>query len=66
MSTTGEDGISFMPVIVMKTTKIATPIILEVVPLTMYQANLSLLPSIKDTDLEENPLSPTFAGNVER
>lgn len=53
-----------MPVTVMKTTKIATPIILEVVPLTMYQANLSLLPSI--TVLEENPLSPTFAGNVER
>ena len=55
----GEGNVSFMPVKVTKTPiRIATPIVLEVIPLTVQQANYSL-------SFVDNPYSPPFAGMLE-
>ena len=53
-----------MPVVVTKDSRIATPIVLEVIPLTVSEANRDIpsnhLPENIPTD---NPFSPLFAGN---
>ena len=55
----GEGNLSFMPVKVTKTPiRIATPIVLEVIPLTVQQANYS-------RSFVDNPYSPSFAGMLE-
>ena len=50
-----------MPVRVIKTSRIANPIVLDVVPLTVEMANTSLLAA---NVLVFNPFSPPYAGNI--
>ena len=55
------DGTGNLPVRVIKTSRTANPIILDVVPLTVEMANTDLLaaeiPAL-------NPFSPPYAGNI--
>ena len=50
-----------MPVRVIKTSRIANPIILKVIPLTVEMANTSLLAAEIPVF---NPFSPPYAGNI--
>ena len=50
-----------MPVRVIITSRIANPIVLDVVPLTVEMANFSLLAAEIPTF---NPFSPPYAGNL--
>ena len=53
-----------MPVVVTKDSRIATPIVLEVIPLTVSEA-IRDIPSnrLPDNIPSDNPFSPPFAGN---
>ena len=55
------DGTGNMPVRVIKTSRIANPIVLDVVPLTVEMANTSLLAAEIPVF---NPFSPPNAGNI--
>ena len=54
--------ISFMPVRVTKTSRIATPIVLDVIPLTVDMARANTPPPLPANIPEDNPFSPPFAG----
>ena len=55
------DGTGNMPVRVIKSSRIANPIVLDVVPLTVEMANTTLLAA----DIPAlNPLAPLYAGNI--
>lgn len=56
------DGMSFMPVKVTKNSVIATPVVLEVAPLTYQQAEHIILSSLREDIPEDNPFSPPLAG----
>ena len=56
--------ISEMPVAVTKDTRIATPIVLHVIPLTIAQAMANMSPPLPDNIPGNNPFSPPFAGNA--
>ena len=53
-----------MPVVVTKDSRIATPIVLEVIPLTVSEA-IRDIPSnhLPENIPPDNPFSPQFAGN---
>ena len=54
-----------MPVQMVKNSRIANPIVLDVIPLTVEMARAVLLPSELPEDIPiPNPFSPPFAGNV--
>ena len=55
------DGTRNMPVRVIKTSRIANPIVLDVIPLTVEMANTSLLAAEIPVF---NPFSPPYAGNI--
>ena len=55
------DEISVMPVKVTINSVIATPVVLEVIPLTYQQAEHILSPSLREDIPENNPFSPPFA-----
>ena len=57
-----QNPISIMPVIVMKTSRIATPVVLDVIPLTVTQAVASMPPLLLPNIPAVNPYSPPFAG----
>ena len=50
-----------MPVRVIKTSRIANPIVLDVIPLTVEMANTALLAAEIPV---QNPFSPPNAGNI--
>ena len=56
-----------MPVVVTKNSRIATPIVLDVIPLTVAEAtdSISGIPSnfLPENIPTDNPFSPSFAGN---
>ena len=54
------DGTGNMPVRVIKTSRIANPIVLDVVPLTVEMANTTLV--LPANIPPNNPFSPLFAG----
>ena len=56
--------ISFMPVRVTKSSKIANPIVLDVVPLTVDMARANTPPALPDNIPDNNPFSPPFAGKI--
>ena len=55
-------AISFMPVRVTKSSRIANPIVLDVIPLTVDVANASTPPALPENIPLNNPFSPPFAG----
>ena len=52
-----------MPVLVTKNSRIATPIVLDVIPLTMSEARHHFSQNCLLENITENPFSPPFAGN---
>lgn len=60
-SPVASDGMSVMPVKVTKNSVIATPVVLEVIPLTYQQAEHFLSPSLREDIPKNNPFSPLFA-----
>ena len=54
--------ISFMPVRVTKTSRIANPIVLDVIPLTVDMARASTSPPLPANIPDNNPFSQPFAG----
>ena len=55
---------SFMPVRVVKHSRIANPIVLDVIPLTVEMAMDSQPPALPDNIPFNNPFSPPFAGKI--
>ena len=55
---------AFMPVLVTKTSRIANPIELNVIPLTVGMARANANPTLPTNIPEDNPFSPPFAGNA--
>ena len=53
---------SFMPVRVVKTSRIANPIVLDVIPLTVDMARANTPPALPENIPVNNPFSPPFAG----
>ena len=53
-----------VPVKVVKDKRIATPVVLEVVPLTVSQAKSNIPSFIPDNIPEDNDFSPPYAGNT--
>ena len=53
----------FMPVLVTKDSRIATPIVLDVIPLTVSEARHRISQNCLLENIPENPFSPPFAGN---
>ena len=56
--------ISFMPVRVTKSSRIANPIVLDVIPLTVDMARANTPPALPDDIPVNNPFSPPFAGKI--
>ena len=52
-----------MPVVVTKNSRIATPIVLDVIPLTVSEARHRISQNCLLENIPENPFSPPFAGN---
>ena len=52
-----------VPVLVTKTSRIATPIVLQVRPLTVQEANMTDPPLLPPNVPPENRVSPPFASN---
>ena len=52
----------FMPVLVTKDSRIATPIVLDVIPLTVSGARHRISKNCLLENILENPFSPPFAG----
>ena len=53
---------ALMPVLVNKSSKIANPIVLDIIPLTVVMARNNTLPAPPDYIPDDNPYSPPFAG----
>ena len=53
-----------VPVAVMKSSRVATRIVLEVVPLTVEQARSTVPLSLPENIPEDNTFSPPYAGNT--
>ena len=58
------DAISFMPVRVTKSSRIANPIVLDVIPLTVDMARANTPPALPDNIPFNNSFSPPFAGKI--
>ena len=58
----GAGPTSFMPVRVVKTSRIANPIVLYVISLTVDMARANTPPALPDNIPVNNPFSPPFAG----
>ena len=54
----------FMPVLVTKDSRIATPIVLDVIPLTMSEARHRISQNCLLENIPENPFSPPYAGTM--
>ena len=57
-------AMSFMPVRVTKSSRIANPIVLDVVPLTVDMARANSPPALPANIPVNNPFSPPFAGKI--
>ena len=59
-------AMSFMPVRVTKSSRIANPIVLDVIPLTVDMARASIPTALPDYNIisADNPISPPFAGKT--
>ena len=58
------EGDPFVPVLVTKTSRIATPIVLEVHPLTVEEARTAVPLLLPPNIPSDNQISPPFAGIV--
>lgn len=56
---------ALMPVMVAKISKIANPIVLDIIPLTVDMARADTHSVLPENIPNDNPYSPPFAGNVE-
>ena len=55
---------TFIPVSVIKTSRIANPIVLDVIPLTVDEARAKTPPALPDGVPDDDPFSPPFAGEL--